>query len=259
VRAGEDLRLLGALLVIVGLGLGAIAPGSFVSLAGLLLGLPALLFLLRGRPPHLLPWAATALTAVALQGFGPLPGLILCGGTGLLLWANRAHLLPARLPRSRRLLLIGLALVLAGLLLPWESTQGSFVGGFIHHMEPFTGQPVSLYDPLAAWVPAARSPGRQLLGSLLPLLAWGALLQLAWGRLTGLRRLGPPLWLALLAWWLLWRSILPGGLLYLTGVGLAGLAVVRVLGARPRAPAAPGPGPRSGRPGPPARRGGAPG
>lgn len=228
-RKGQDLRLLGALLVLVGLGLGAATPGAYVSVVGLVGGLTALLLLLlRG---HRAPWALAILLAVALQALGPIPGLILGTGTCLLLWTERARLLPARIPRTRRLLLLGLALVLAALFLPWKASAGSFVSGYVYRIAPQTGEPVSFYDPLATWVPAEREPGRQLLGSLLPLLAWSALLLLALGRPAPLRRLGPPLWLLLLAWWLLQRSILPGGLLYLSGTGLVGLTLLGASGA----------------------------
>ncbi|HLO02547.1 MAG TPA: hypothetical protein VK191_05530 [Symbiobacteriaceae bacterium] len=240
-RNRKVVRLLGALLVIVGLGLGAVTPGAYVGLVGLFLGLAALLLLLRGRPAHLLPWAGAALLAVALQAFGPLPGIALGGGTGLLLWRNRAHLLPARLPR-RRLLLVGLTLALIGLFLPWRATTGSFVSGYAHQLAPLTGEPHSVYDPLATWVPADQEPGRQLLGSLLPLLAWCALLYLAVGRPAQLRRLGPPLWLVLVAWWLLQHSILLGSLLYLSGTGLVGLSLIRLGAARPKGATTPAPG-----------------
>lgn len=223
---GEELRLLGALLVVVGLGLGAITPGNFISLVGLLLGLAALLFLLRGRPAHLLPWAAVALLAVALQAFGPVPGLALTGGTLLLLWSNRQQLLPARLPR-RQLLWLGLAMALLGLFLPWVASRGGFVAGYVHQLDPLSDLPVSTFDPLATWVEWGRAPGRQLLGSLAPLFAWGALLYISLGRARELRRLGPPFWLLLLAWWLFHRSTLPGGLLYLIGTALVGLALLR--------------------------------
>lgn len=231
---GRDLRLLGALLVIVGLGFGAATPGAYISLVSLVGGVASLLLLVRGRPVHQLPWASAILLAIALQALGSIPGLILGAGTGLLLWAERARLLPARLPRTRRLLLLGLTLALIGLFLPWRATAGSFVSGYTHQVSPQTGMPVSLYDPLANWVSADREPGRQLLGSLLPLIAWSALMHLAVGRLAPLRRLGPPLWLVLLAWWLLQRSILPGGLLYLSGAGLVGLTLLKVISAGPK-------------------------
>lgn len=232
-RNGQRLRLLGALLVLVGLRLGAVTPGTYISQVGLAGAVAALFILVRGRPPHLLPWARALLLAVALQAFGPLPGLLLAGGTGLLLWTERATLLPSSLPRARRLLLLGLTLALIGLFLPWKATAGSFVSGYTHRVTPQTGQLTSVYDPLATWVSADREPGRQLLGSLLPLFTWGLLLQLALGRPAHLRRLGPPVWLLLLAWWLLQRSILPGGLLYLSGMGLAGLPLVRAVTTRP--------------------------
>lgn len=227
--ARQKMRLLGALLVVIGLGFGAVTPGAYVSLVGLLGGLAALLLLLRGRPAHRLLWARGGLLAITLQALGSIPGLLLGGGAGLLLWVERARLLPARLPPNRRLLLLGLGLVLVGLLLPWKATAGGFVAGYLHRLVPQTGAVASAYDPLASWVPADREPGRQLLGSLLPLCAWGALLLLALGRPAPLRRLGPSLWLLLLAWWLLQRSILPGGLLYLSGTGLVGLALLRAL------------------------------
>lgn len=225
----QRLRLLGALLVLAGLGFGAVTPGAYVSLVGLVGGLASLLLLLRGRPDHLLPWAGVSLVAITLQAIGSIPGLLLGVGAALLLWVERARLLPPRIPRARQLLLLGLALALFGLFLPWRATAGSFVAGFLHHQVPHTGAVISVYDPLASWVPADRQPGRQLLGSLLPLFAWSALLQLALGLPARLRHLGPPLWLLLLAWWLLHRSILPGGLLYLAGTGLVGLTLIRGL------------------------------
>lgn len=268
-REGEELRLLGALLVVIGLGLSIVQPSVYVSLVGLLLGLVALLFLLRGRPAHLLRASATALVAVSLQALGPPTSLALLAGTALLLWSNRETVgLQQPLSRHRRWLLFGLALVLIGLFLPWEAAQGRFAGGFTHQLAPLTGQPVSTFDPLAVWLPAEQLPGRQLLGALLPLLAWGALVQLALNRRGRLQRFTPPLLLSLFLWWVLQRSALLGGLLYLAGTGLAGFAVLweaqtaRQSHAR-RSPSiaagAPGPGPRSGRRRPPARRGGAPG
>lgn len=235
----QDLRLLGALIAVVGLGFGTVTLGAYVSWVGLVGGLASLVLLLRGRPAHLLPWAGAGLLAIALQALGSIPGLLFGVGAGLLLWIERARLLPSRLSRTRRLLLFGLGLVLVGLFLPWTATAGGFVAGYIQRLVPQTGALVSVYDPLANWVAAGREPGRQLLGSLLPLFAWSALLQIALGRPARLHRLGPPLWLILLAWWLLHRSILPGGLLYLSGTGLVGLTLIRSLEIRPKS--APGP------------------
>lgn len=266
---GEELRLLGALLVVIGLGLGLVQPSLYVSLVGLLLGAAALLFLLRGRPAHLLGPSAVALVAVSLQALGPPTSLALLAGTGLLLWSNRDQLpLPKRLGRRRRLLLLGLLLLLAGLFLPWEAVKGHFAGGFTHELSPVSGEPVSVYDPLVVWIPAEQLPGRQLLGALLPLLAWGALVWIALSRKVNHQRLAPPLLGGLLLWWALQRSLLFGGLLYLIGLGLAGFAVFgesvaarqrRAVGRPPRAGPVPAPGLRSGRPRPPIRRGGAPG
>jgi hypothetical protein len=268
IRKDEEFRLLGALLVAVGLVLGIVQTALYVSLVGLLLGAGALLFLLRGRPAHLLRPAVAVLAAVSVQAVGPLTSLALPAGTALLIWANRDQLgVLTRLSQGRRWLLLGLSLVLVGLFLPWEASKGSFAGGFTHELAPLTRQPVSTYDPLAVWLPAEQLPGRQLLGALLPLLAWSGLLLLALQRRARLRRLGLPLLLGLFLWWSLQRSVLPGGLLYLTGTGLAGFALLWEgrLGRRqgrpdkPRTVARPAPGLRSGPQRPQARRGGAPG
>jgi hypothetical protein len=258
----QRLRLLGAIAILLGIFLGA---GSVhLSRVGALLAGAAALVLVSGRGGRLQLVSLCGLFAVAVQ-------------TASLTWAGLSLVLGALLflPAAirserlnltryaaghRRLLLCGSLLVLCGLLLPWNQHQGVFAGGYTHLLDPLTGDPRSVYDPLAAWIQPEVVPGRHVVGALLPLLALAGLLILGARRprkhpARPFRRIGLPLCLGLLLWWLSNRPVAPGGLLYLAGALLI-LAALRKLARNQatRATRAPGRGPRSDRLEPPARR-----